>query len=195
MSPLPPTEFGTLSIRRIVFGNLRPLGRQTNPQSPFQIHCHQNPPLRKKEHVWRRGCSTGSSRACTPRYPRIYAWSTSTRPRRHGYVMLFGLGSACSQSICTIQAPNLQCFVDRVGAHPDRLQQMYFNTVLLLRAVSRLGPYLSAYDYCSTGTHEEDAQTKSILGNIIDIAHRVGKFDEKLMFVGEDANVSQAPSV
>ena len=68
---------------------------------------------------------------------------------------------------------------------------MYFDTVLLLRAVSRLGPYLSAYDYCSTGTHEEDDQTKSLLGNIINIAHQVGKFDEKLMFAGEDANVSQ----
>lgn len=108
---------------------------------------------------------------------------------------LFDLGNPRPQSICTIQAPNLQCFIDRVGAHPDRLQQIYFNTVLLLRAVSRLGPYLSEYDYCSTGTHEEDAQTKSLLGNIIDIAHQVGKFDEKLMFTGEDANVSQAPFV
>jgi len=69
---------------------------------------------------------------------------------------------------------------------------MYFNTVLLLRAVSRLGPYLSAYDYCSTGTHEEDAQTKSLLGKIINTAHQLGKFDEKLMFAGEDANVGRA---
>lgn len=68
---------------------------------------------------------------------------------------------------------------------------MYFNTVLLLRAVSRLGPYLSAYDYCSTGTHEEDAHTKDLLGNIIKVARQVGKFDEKLMFAGEDANVRQ----
>ena len=195
MSLLPPTEFGTPSIRRIVLGNLRPLGRRANPQSPSQIHCHPNPALRKKEHVWRRGYSTGSSRACTPQYPRIFAWSTLIKPREYGYVNLFGLGSACSQSICTIQAPNLQCFIDRVGAHPDRLQQIYFNTVLLLRAVSRLGPYLSEYDYCSTGTHEEDAQTKSLLGNIVNIAHQVGRFDEKLMFAGEDANVSQAPSV
>jgi len=72
---------------------------------------------------------------------------------------------------------------------------MYFNTVLLLRAVSRLGPYLSAYDYCSTGTHEEDAHTKSLLGNIIDIAHQVGKFDETLMFAGGDANVSRVSFV
>lgn len=75
--------------------------------------------------------------------------------------------------------------------HPDRLQQIYFNTVLLLRAISRLGPYLSEYDYCSTGTHEEDAQTKSLLGSIVETARRVGKFDENRMFAGEDANVSE----
>lgn len=72
------------------------------------------------------------------------------------------------------------------------MQQMYFNSVLLLRAVSRLGPYLSAYDYCSTGTHEEDVQTKNLLEKIINIAHQLGKFDEKLMFAGEDANVGRA---
>lgn len=103
---------------------------------------------------------------------------------------LSNVGSTRSEAICNLQAPDLQCFIDRVGAHPDRLQHIYFNTVLLLRAVSRLGPYLSAYDYCSTGTHEEDAQTRNLLGNIIEIAYRVGKFDEKLMFAGEDANVS-----
>jgi len=173
-------------------GNLRPPGRRANPQSSSQVHCHPNPTLWKKEHVWRRGYSTGSFRACTPQYLHIFAWSTSIKPRGHGYVDLFYFGYTRFQSICTIQAPNLQCFIDRVGAHPDRLQQIYFNTVLLLRAVSRLGPYLSEYDYCSTGTHEEDAQTKSLLGNIINIAHQVGRFDEKLMFAGEDANVSQA---
>lgn len=102
---------------------------------------------------------------------------------------LSSLKSTRSDVICILQAPNLECFIDRAGAHPDRLQQIYFNTVLLLRAISRLGPYLSAYDYCSTGTHEEDAHTKTLLGNIINVAHQVGKFDEKLMFAGEDANV------
>jgi len=109
-------------------------------------------------------------------------------------VTLSTLGSTPPEVIHTLQAPNLQCFIDRVGVHPDRLQQLYFNTVLLLRAVSRLGPYLSAYDYCSTGTHEEDAQTKSLLESIVNTARRVGKFDEKLMFAGEDANVSQGSS-
>ena len=110
-------------------------------------------------------------------------------------MILSDLGSTHSHPPYALQAPNLQCFIDRVGAHPDRLQQVYFNTVLLLRAVSRLGPYLSAYDYCSTGTHEEDTQTKNLLGSIIDVAQQVGKFDEKLMFAGDDANVSQVLSV
>jgi len=117
--------------------------------------------------------------------------------KRVFYRVISGLHTSISTHICMeyfnqttgTWAPNLQCFIDRVGAHPDRLQQMYFNTVLLLRAVSRLGPYLSAYDYCSTGTHEEDAHTKSLLGNIINVAHQIGKFDEKLMFAGEDANI------
>ena len=195
MSPLPPTEFGMQSIRRTVLGSLRPLGRPANPRYPSRIRCRQNPALRKREHAWKRGYSTGSSRACTPQYPHIYAWSTLIRPPGLGHVILSDLGSTCSHPLYALQAPNLQCFIDRVGAHPDRLQQVYFNTVLLLRAVSRLGPYLSAYDYCSTGTHEEDTQTKNLLGSIIDIAQQVGKFDEKLMFAGDDANVSQVSSV
>lgn len=66
---------------------------------------------------------------------------------------------------------------------------MYFNTVLLLRAVSRLGPYLSAYDYCSSGTHEEDIFTWNKLSNVINIAQDVGKFDETALFRGENADV------
>ncbi|EJD02770.1 endoplasmic oxidoreductin-1 [Fomitiporia mediterranea MF3/22] len=87
--------------------------------------------------------------------------------------------------------PNLQCFVSRVASHPERLKYVYFNTVLLLRAISRLGPYLSAYDYCSCNseTHEEDKFTLSRLNSIIDIAKNVGQFDETTLFKGENANI------
>lgn len=88
------------------------------------------------------------------------------------------------------QGPNLPCFVNRVASHPERLQYIYFNTVLLLRAVARIGPYLQAYDYCSSGTHEEDAETMRMLGKVIGIAGDVGKFDETVLFRGENANVS-----
>lgn len=68
---------------------------------------------------------------------------------------------------------------------------MYFNTVLLMRAVARLGPYLSSYDYCSCSSeeHKEDLFTHEKLSNILDIATRAGQFDETALFKGENANV------
>ena len=90
------------------------------------------------------------------------------------------------------QGPNLQCFINRVAAYPERLQYIYFNVVLLLRAVSRLGPYLQAYDYCGTEAHEDDAFTLDKLNKVINIAQTVGKFDETVLFRGENANVSNS---
>jgi ERO1-like protein beta len=80
-----------------------------------------------------------------------------------------------------------------VASHPERLQYIYFNTVLLLRAVARLGPYLEAYNYCSTATLEDDDITRKTLLNAIDIAKTVGRFDEKALFRGENADVSGGP--
>jgi ERO1-like protein beta len=60
----------------------------------------------------------------------------------------------------------------------------------MLRAVARVAPYLTSYDYCSTGTHEDDAQTLSMMERVVDIATRVGRFDETVLFRGANANVS-----
>jgi len=117
--------------------------------------------------------------------------------KRIYYKVISGLHASITTHICREDfnqitgewSPNLECFKRRVASNPERLQYMYFNTVLLLRAVSRLGPYLSAYDYCSSGSHEEDAFTWEKLHNVIDIAHKVGKFDESALFRGENANV------
>jgi hypothetical protein len=79
--------------------------------------------------------------------------------------------------------------VTKIASHPERLQYIYFNTVLLLRAVARLGPYLSAYDYCASGTHEDHQVTYNRLEKVLDIAKFAGKFDETSLFKGENANV------
>lgn len=68
---------------------------------------------------------------------------------------------------------------------------MYFNLVLLLRAVSRAGPYLEAYDV-STGDAVFDASTRSDLRKVVATARggeegRGEVFDEGGMFKGEDA--------
>ncbi|KAF8070640.1 hypothetical protein FPV67DRAFT_1488144 [Lyophyllum atratum] len=117
--------------------------------------------------------------------------------KRVYYKVISGLHASISTHICLDYlnqttgrwAPNLECFIERVASHPERLQYMYFNTVLLLRAVSRLGPYLSAYDYCSTGTHEDDQETLSRISKVVNIAQNVGRFDETILFRGENANV------
>ncbi|KAI0305714.1 endoplasmic oxidoreductin [Multifurca ochricompacta] len=113
------------------------------------------------------------------------------------YKVISGLHASISTHIChehldqtTGQwGPDLQCYVTRIASHPERLQYIYFNTVLLLRAVARLGPYLSAYDYCASGTHEEDAITYNVLEKVLKIAQVAGKFDETVLFKGENANV------
>ncbi|KAL1705002.1 hypothetical protein EV121DRAFT_204574 [Schizophyllum commune] len=113
------------------------------------------------------------------------------------YKIISGLHASISTHICYESldketgewGPNLPCFVARIASHPERLQYIYFNTVLMLRAVARLGPYLEAYDYCAFGKHEDDEETLSKLHNVIDTAQTVGKFDETVLFRGENANV------
>lgn len=63
----------------------------------------------------------------------------------------------------------------------------------MLRAVARLGPYLSAYDYCSSAKHDDEAETSATLSKVIAIAKNAGKFDEKVLFRGENANVRHLP--
>jgi hypothetical protein len=50
---------------------------------------------------------------------------------------------------------------------------------------------LSAYDYCASGTHEDDAITYNRLEKVIEVARAAGKFDETTLFKGEDANVGR----
>ncbi|KIJ49627.1 hypothetical protein M422DRAFT_74655 [Sphaerobolus stellatus SS14] len=122
--------------------------------------------------------------------------------KRVYYRIISGLHASISMHICRDSfnqstgewGPDLQCFIQRIASHPERLNHIYFNTVLLLRAVARLSPYLSAYDYCSTpeGVHEHDGgnvKTKALLENVMDIAKQVGKFDEKVLFRGANADV------
>ena len=71
---------------------------------------------------------------------------------------------------------------------------MYFDTILLLRAVSRLGPYLSAFDYCASQNATDDTETKETIDTIVKMADYVGKFDESVLFRGENANVSLSSS-
>ncbi|KAF9284498.1 hypothetical protein BGZ68_004655 [Mortierella alpina] len=115
--------------------------------------------------------------------------------KRVFYRMISGLHASISIHICDeyfnqttgVWGPNLDCFVSRVGSHPDRLENIYFDYAMLVRAVTKLSGYLKNYEFC-TGNPEEDAQVKSMVDRLIETASKSpAHFDEKAMFVGPGA--------
>ncbi|KAF9961899.1 hypothetical protein BGZ72_001006 [Mortierella alpina] len=115
--------------------------------------------------------------------------------KRVFYRMISGLHASISIHICDeyfnqttgVWGPNLDCFVSRVGAHPDRLENIYFDYAMLVRAVTKLSGYLKNYEFC-TGNPEEDAKVKTMVDRLIETASKSpAHFDEKAMFVGPGA--------
>lgn len=49
--------------------------------------------------------------------------------------------------------------MNRIGAHPERLQNIYFTYAVVLRAVAKLDDYLAQYPF-QTGDVAEDEKTK-----------------------------------
>jgi hypothetical protein len=88
--------------------------------------------------------------------------------------------------------PNLQCYKDRLHGFPDRVSNLYFNYALVLRAVTKLGPYLKDYTFCS-GDPWQDRITKQkvqALTSKAGVAPQI--FDESLMFVnGEGPSLKE----
>ncbi|KAI7891296.1 endoplasmic reticulum Oxidoreductin 1-domain-containing protein [Mucor mucedo] len=117
--------------------------------------------------------------------------------KRVYYRLISGLHSSISIHICNewfdretgVWGPNLDCFVNRIGSHPERLQNVYFTYALLLRAVQKLGPYLDQYDF-RTGSNAEDQKTRFMVQDLIKSTDSCpSTFDEKLMFNGPEAQV------
>ncbi|KAJ3972099.1 endoplasmic reticulum Oxidoreductin 1-domain-containing protein [Lentinula raphanica] len=109
--------------------------------------------------------------------------------------VISGLHASISTHICLDHlnqttgewGPDLQCYITRVASHPERLEYIYFNAVLLLRAVSRMTPYLTQYDYFQGVSQEQIGEAKRNLEKVVDIARQAGRFDESRMFSGLDA--------
>ncbi|KAF8931254.1 hypothetical protein BGZ47_000159 [Haplosporangium gracile] len=115
--------------------------------------------------------------------------------KRVFYRMISGLHASISIHICDeyfnqtsgIWGPNLECFVSRVGAHPDRLENIFFDYSILVRAVTKLSGYLRDYEFC-TGNPDEDTKVKAMVDKLIEVSTKSPAiFDEKAMFVGPGA--------
>ena len=68
--------------------------------------------------------------------------------------------------------PNLEEFTRRLGntVVKERVENMYFTYLFVLRAVMKAGPLLESIDY-STGCAGQDAQTKHLMQQLVHIAN------------------------
>ncbi|ORY87524.1 hypothetical protein BCR35DRAFT_277447 [Leucosporidium creatinivorum] len=114
--------------------------------------------------------------------------------KRVFYRVISGLHASISIHICDDYldqqtgewAPNLQCFITRIGQHPERLQNVYFTYVLLLRALSKSGPQLLR---TLQDTSSEPATIEK-LSTLVDVATGCpSTFDETSMFSGPSAEI------
>ncbi|KAG4306153.1 hypothetical protein PORY_000141 [Pneumocystis oryctolagi] len=111
--------------------------------------------------------------------------------KRVFYRIISGMHASISTHLCKEYLnkmtgswePNLQCFMERVGNHSDRIENIYFNYVLILRALAKLHNYLKTYTFCE-GDINSNAITKVHKVNklIQKIIRFPSLFDERLMF-------------
>ncbi|CAG8637303.1 20448_t:CDS:10, partial [Racocetra persica] len=115
--------------------------------------------------------------------------------KRVYYRLISGLHSSISIHICdeylnqtTGQwGPNLDCFISRIGSHPERLENVYFTYVVLLRAISKVSDYLKGYEFC-TGNKVQDSEVKNVVNQLVNTAKLIPEtFDEKQMFASSQS--------
>lgn len=117
--------------------------------------------------------------------------------KRVFYRLISGMHASISMHLCWDYLnqttgewhPNLDCFISRFSAHPDRIQNIYFNYALLLRAVSKLRNYIPEFIFC-TGVPLQDRMTKKRMQSLADAIPTSDTqilFDENVMFKDETA--------
>jgi ERO1-like protein alpha len=87
-------------------------------------------------------------------------------------------------------APNTAVFDDKLGHHPERIENLQFALAIVLRAVNKATPLLLNYSY-ETGHLEEDNRVKHqvkhlLTSTIISQCHSSTTFDETKMFVSPE---------
>lgn len=116
--------------------------------------------------------------------------------KRIFYRIISGLHASISIHICADHldqrtgewGPNLDCFIARISQHPERLQNVYFNYVLLLRALARAGEGKTGIPALLPGSEVAEAKTQEDLASLLRAANNIPTtFDEHSMFAGPDA--------
>ena len=114
--------------------------------------------------------------------------------KRMFYRVISGLHASISIHICNeyldpetkTWGPNLECFITRISQHPERLQNVYFDYVLLMRALSKLGEYLDKFDL-RPGDEIQDHESRTQLRELLRRTRESKpSFDEHQLFTLND---------
>lgn len=85
--------------------------------------------------------------------------------------------------------PNVDMFVWRLGLFPERITNVYFTYVLLLRAMAKAEPILREYEF-ETGNDSEDGVTTEMVHRLLDEVRDLDScsstFDESMMFQADE---------
>jgi len=62
-----------------------------------------------------------------------------------------------------LKSPNLDCFIWKIGKFPERIENIYLNYAIYIRAISKISNYLENYHYCNGNEVEDLKVTVSYL--------------------------------
>ncbi|CAD7947879.1 unnamed protein product [Amoebophrya sp. A25] len=98
-----------------------------------------------------------------------------------------------AQAVAPLWGKNPERFMEVFARHPDRLKNLYFAFIVLLRATKKAGNFFEAYKY-NTGDAQEDAKIATLMRRLLDsdslaFCHSAFEgFDEKSMFLSKEVS-------
>ncbi|ORX82806.1 endoplasmic oxidoreductin [Anaeromyces robustus] len=114
----------------------------------------------------------------------------SCSEKRVFFKLISGLHTSISTHVCYdwldvksgVWSPNLDCFIWKIGKFPDRIENLYLNYAIYIRAISKISNYLEKYHYCN-GSEEEDLKVTKLMKKVTSIANQYPPtFDESKFF-------------
>jgi flavocytochrome c len=64
-------------------------------------------------------------------------------------------------------APHVQRYMESLGKHPDRVKNLHFSFVVILRAIKKAAPFLQSYSF-PDGEGQEVSKTRILMGRLLD---------------------------
>jgi len=110
--------------------------------------------------------------------------------KRVYYKLISGLHASISTNVCYywldtktgVWDKNVDCFKWKIGKFPDRVENIYLNYAIYVRAINKISNYLNNYTYCN-GNDEEDIKVAKLVKKVTDISKDYPfTFDETQFF-------------